>query len=633
MNKTNSIFLLLFIWCCSSAYAKDHSEYNTNLITQEMKVDAHAVVRLSSTHIEISSQKELNVKTHNVITLLDSDGHKLIDLSAFYSNSRRLKNIKATTYDAYGKEIKKYSKGKFLDHSLSNGYIFATDSRLKVLDLHPHSYPITISFELEYVDETTAFIPSWLPIRYYGCSIEKSYYSISKPSFSKYILNEKNLSEHKISKKVQDNRIEYTLKNQPALNYETKMPPQNTLFPEVSITLNNFSYKGVQGEAMNYKELGKWYYNSFIQNHFSLSTEIQARVKELVKGEEDPIKKARILYHYLQNNTRYVCVTIDKGGIEPEKAEKVAQQGYGDCKGLSNYMKAMLDVVGVPSYHTLISSGENNDIDTSKVQLGGNHMILNIPNQGKDIWLECTSSDGAFGFVQRSIRNKNVIIIKPEGGVLSKTPQFPDSTNILKTVADVIIDKSGTASVDYKRTSTDLFYGYYYDLPSYKKKNQTKFYMKNWKNIPNLSIENISYNHDSIHFNFSENLKLKIPDFFTHIGETNGIHISKLSSFDHYTPKYRHRKYPIEVSNGVVYNMKMTFHLPKENEFKSSPKDVDFKTKYGSYHRHIKIKDPNTIIIERVIELYRETYSADEYSSYRSFIEKIESKENIILAI
>ncbi|MDC1106708.1 DUF3857 domain-containing protein, partial [Prolixibacteraceae bacterium] len=631
MTKINLVLIIFTLLCSHLTYAKDFPQYNVNLIPSKLKIDAHAVIRYSCTNIEAISQDDLHVTEKNVVTLLDSDGLDLINLSALYSNSSKIKSIKVTTYDPYGKELKKYNKNKFKDKSLSEGNIFATDNRLKTLELHPYTYPITVSFELEYYDKTTAFIPIWFPIRYYGCSIEKSVYTFTNPRLLEYHVSEKKLSSFGIQKTKNENSITYTLEQQPSLSYEAKMPEISILFPQVTITLDDFSYMGVRGSAKNYKELAKWYYESFIDHHFTLSNVMEEKVKELVKGVNEPMDKARILYRYLQNNTRYICVTIDQGGIEPEKAEKVAQLGYGDCKGLSNYMKAMLEVVGIPSYHVLISAGKNKDIDTTKVQLGGNHMILNIPNEGNEIWLECTSTDGAFGFIPKSIRNKHVILAKPEGDVLSKTPQYPDSINILKTEADIYINKEGTADIDYKRTSSDLFYGYYYDLPSYSEKDQKNFYVRDWRHISNIAIESIKYYHDSIDFCFSEILKLKIPNFCTKIGDKNGLSLSKLRSFSAYAPKYRNRKYPLKISNGEVYKMKMTYHLPKGQIIKTTCQRVDLKTQFGTYHREIEVRDAQTVVVEREILLNSGTYPAFDYKAYRQFIEKIKEKDNTIL--
>jgi hypothetical protein len=60
----------------------------------------------------------------------------------------------------------------------------------------------------------------------------------------------------------------------------------------------------------------------------------------------------------MQNKTRYVNVSIGIGGWQPMIPEDVRRKGYGDCKGLTNYMKTLLDAAGIKSYYSVITSDE-----------------------------------------------------------------------------------------------------------------------------------------------------------------------------------------------------------------------------------------------------------------------------------
>ncbi|MDP4989490.1 MAG: DUF3857 domain-containing protein, partial [Polaribacter sp.] len=101
----------------------------------------------------------------------------------------------------------------------------------------------------------------------------------------------------------------------------------------------------------------------------------------------------------MQQKTRYISVQIGIGGWEPIAANLVDDVGYGDCKGLTNYTKALLDVADVTAYYTVVYADDRIDVDKDFSSLQGNHVILNIPNNGKDVWLECTSQTMPFGFL------------------------------------------------------------------------------------------------------------------------------------------------------------------------------------------------------------------------------------------
>jgi hypothetical protein len=63
-------------------------------------------------------------------------------------------------------------------------------------------------------------------------------------------------------------------------------------------------------------------------------------------------------------------------------SDDVRRKGYGDCKGLTNYMKTLLDAAGIKSYYSVITSDETPlSFDPDFPKMGGNHVILMIPTE------------------------------------------------------------------------------------------------------------------------------------------------------------------------------------------------------------------------------------------------------------
>ena len=61
----------------------------------------------------------------------------------------------------------------------------------------------------------------------------------------------------------------------------------------------------------------------------------------------------------MQSRTRYASIQLGIGGYKPAPAMEVSEKGYGDCKGLTNYMSALLKEAGITSYYTWVKSGAN----------------------------------------------------------------------------------------------------------------------------------------------------------------------------------------------------------------------------------------------------------------------------------
>jgi hypothetical protein len=69
-----------------------------------------------------------------------------------------------------------------------------------------------------------------------------------------------------------------------------------------------------------------------------LPEETKAKMRALIGDEKNPIM-AKLIYDYVQQKSRYV--SIQDRRMEADGCSDVDRLGYGDCKGLTNYTKAL----------------------------------------------------------------------------------------------------------------------------------------------------------------------------------------------------------------------------------------------------------------------------------------------------
>ena len=126
-------------------------EYAALSISDSLKQNANAVIRLSQLNINITSQKSMTLKSTRVVTVLNALGLGSLDLVESYDNNKSIDKIEATAYDAFGKELKKYKRKDFKDHSVADGVSLFNDNRMLYLDYTPITYPFTMVLETEVI--------------------------------------------------------------------------------------------------------------------------------------------------------------------------------------------------------------------------------------------------------------------------------------------------------------------------------------------------------------------------------------------------------------------------------------------------------------------------------------------------
>lgn len=324
-------YCALFALICSlTSLFSQTTNYSAVTIPFDLKENANAVVRDNSIEIIIEDFDKMVVKKTMVVTVLNKLGNVDARIAESYDDDTKITDLSAVIYDAFGNKIKKYKERDFLDVSAVDGGTLYSDSRVKYLDYTPASYPYTVVFLSEYKTATTGFIPWWLPINGYFVAVEKSQYSIKNPKGIPYRKKEKNLEGFPIKSSHSETDIEYSIENQKAYKFENNAVSYREILPKVIVTLNKFNLKGVYGEYTNWKEFGSWMHKELLTGRDVLEEATKTKLQELVKGVTDPIEKAKLVYKFMQDKTRYISVQVGIGGWEPIAANYIDKVGYGD---------------------------------------------------------------------------------------------------------------------------------------------------------------------------------------------------------------------------------------------------------------------------------------------------------------
>lgn len=620
-------FLLLF---SSTLLFAQKSEYNTISIADSLKENANAIVRLNQIDITISSQRNMNIMTKRVVTVLNEKGIGEIEATEYYSKTSSVKNIEASVFDGLGIEIKKIKRKDFKDQSAVSGSTLFSDDRIIYLDYTPTQYPFTIIYESEVESSNTAFIPQWYPLSDYFVSIEKSILNVNYPDNLGFKKMESNFSNFKINKTIDSStQLSYTATNITAQKEEDYSPVFNTIFPKVMMGLENFHLENVDGTAKTWSGFGQWYSEKILSGTTELSEETKLKMKALVGDEKDPIKKAKLIYNYVQQNSRYVNISIGIGGWKPMLAADVDRLGYGDCKALTNYTKALLNAVDVPSYNTILyGSSRKRNIEPDFVSMQGNHMILSIPNGDNYIWLECTSQDTPFGYQGTFTDDRDVLIMKPDGGEIVRTKIYQDKDNTQISKGKFSLSQTGDFLGKIIIVSEGSQYNQKAAIENFQPTDKEAHYKKYWDNINNLKIDKITFTNDKENISFTENAEISAVNYGSISGNKIMFVVNGYNQITGNVKRIRNRKNPFEIQRGYADGDEIEISLPSGFSIEFLPSNFELKTKFGEYKTEIIKKDATNLVYKRTMFLKKGLYSSKEYDEYRLFIEQISRNDN-----
>ena len=407
-----------------------------------------AVVVQSTTEVDCRDMRNTRISEQRVYRLLHERASDMAQFAIGCSKWQKLADFNGQVTDATGKVIRKFKKGDLMRSELSSS--FAEDFYTLSLDYTPPSYPITIEFNWVTEANNGNFgFPTFAPIEAYNTQVDHASYVLTAPAQMACRYQCRNTADQVIQSTLGDGRIRYEahMDNLPAIDNEPYSPSARETLPHILWAPGKFELHGVSGNMTTWQGFGTWIY-SLLKGQQELSPEFKAQLHAMTDTCTSDRSKVEVIYNYLAQTTRYVSIQLGIGGWQPFPASEVCRTGFGDCKGLTNYLCAMLHEVGIPANYVVIRNDQCSLV-TEFPSNQFNHAIAQVPLPGDTLWLECTAS--AFvplGYVHENIAGNDALLIDDNGGHLVKLPAYTPEQNVSYNKAHVTLLDDGSAKVD-----------------------------------------------------------------------------------------------------------------------------------------------------------------------------------------
>lgn len=617
------VLFLLLIPCY--LFANNKPEYAVILINPDLMEDANAVIRHHTTEFSVSSPSTAILKERMIVTRLNEDaGYEKLYIN--YSNHIKINSISANIYDALGKLIRKVKKNEIEDMGTYDGYTVAQDNRNKYIDFSYGNYPYTIEYEYEQAYKEIIFYPSW-SVQNFKTSVEFSQYILKTPSTIEVKHKLHNLDIQPDQTVANGQTLSHwKTTNVPAVRYESRMPEPRKKLASGYFAPNLFEIEGHQGDMHSWESIGMFFYK-LNENRDQLSPKMIAKVHKITQDATTDEEKIDLLYRYMQENMRYVSIQLGIGGWQTFDAKYVETNKFGDCKALSNFMKAMLKVIDIKAYTALVFGGNQvaYQVEEDFARPMFNHVILHIPSS--NYWLECTSTDNPPNHLGTFTEDRNVLLVTEEGGKLVRTPKPSTATNFERHHTYIKLGEDGQAQLKDKVQIGGLDYDYYQGLitENNSEAEQRKRFLED-SGLPLSQLNELEIQLEQEKPQGIVSYELDIAHYASRSGKRLFVPVNLNNAYTSIPTADDTRSNAVLVQHNYIEQDTIHIQLPETASIESLPKSVAIQSDYGNYQLNFEAQK-NKVVCIRSLTILSLEIPAEQYNDWRNFCKKVARKD------
>jgi tetratricopeptide (TPR) repeat protein len=118
---------------------------------------------------------------------------------------------------------------------------------------------------------------------------------------------------------------------------------------------------------------------------------LQAQIARIAAATPDPVHRAELALTLVEDQVRYLFIGIDDGGFVPAPADQTWQRRFGDCKGKTALLIALLRGLGIEARPVLVNTGDGDATAHRLPTMAGfDHVIVEATIAGRVYWLDGT---------------------------------------------------------------------------------------------------------------------------------------------------------------------------------------------------------------------------------------------------
>jgi transglutaminase-like putative cysteine protease len=628
MNKKILAFLMIifgflgYICIHFPLHASDSEENATLFIDEELPAwdkkykDVPVIRLLYDRYIEINEDFSYTEEVHSVLKIQSEKGKEVGNIPVQYnSETDIIEHIEAYTITPEGTRIK---CTQITDRSAYEGLRAISENRVKLFTMPQVIAGSMLEFKFRIFHKkpviednffTYSSITSTMPVKV-------TRIKIVTPDNMELSYKNQN-TDIKPKKEHNGNKVIYL--------WETK-GKETELVEKYMPNISEVCQRVYISSIKTWVQLADLCWDLFNKN-IVVSEDIKEKVKEVTAEDETPREKIQSIIKFIQNECRYVTMSVDSHHYEPHPSDEVFANKYGDCKDQTVLALAMLKEIGINAYPALFAKTYDPDFwNRLPMPSFFNHVILCIEYESAKYFTDVLTRGFYFDEIPYGLAGAYVLVLNGNGGSLERVPESNPASYMRAMDFGVDINEDGSAIFDGsitfpRRASIMIRRSYLNNSPA----NREKFLstldasLSNGGSMLNRKINNI----DDPYMNIKMDIKYKRLDF---VQIANDMMIFGIGKMNPPNLPAGERIHPI-IFTLSVYENKNNFKIPGGFEVLNLPKDIHYNTEYASFDRAYQ-QDNGTIKVMETFRLKLAWLPPDVYSEVMEFFGNIRKATN-----
>lgn len=157
------------------------------------------------------------------------------------------------------------------------------------------------------------------------------------------------------------------------------------------------------------------------------SSPLAQEAERIAASHGGELARAQAALELVQRQVRYVYVGLNGGNLTPAGADETWQRRYGDCKGKTVLLLALLDQLGIEAEAVLANNSGLDDGFDQRLPSPGlfDHVLVRAKIGGKTYWMDGTLPDVAAVSIRPVIPYRWVLPLAASGHTLEAIPFEP----------------------------------------------------------------------------------------------------------------------------------------------------------------------------------------------------------------